>query len=448
MDDLGDLVTRAAHEAPDRVAVVEEDGRALTWAALDDEVSRIATGLGAAGVVGGHRVLLALGNRLELVTAYLGVLRAQAVAVPVNPRSTAERAGPDGRRLGRPDGARRRGLDRRRCARAWRRSTRPWPGSRERWPSWTPTSSTRAAPRTEVVVLDGVPDRGRAGVRRPARRRAAAGAAAAGPREAGGAALHQRRDRPAARGDAHPPGAAGQHRPGGAGRAADDPRRRRHLGRAAALPRLRAQRGARRRRAARRDARAAAALRPGRHPRPGRRPRVHDAAGRAGGLPALAGAAGPARAARRRTPRAVRVGSAAREVVEEFEAATGLAGAPGLRADRGRARRDQHAAAAPRAKPGSVGGPRRPSTACELRLVDEPGAVLGGEDPGEIELRGPNLFQRLLARRRRTAPVPKAGGPRATWASSTRTATCSSSTASRSSCWSRASTSIPTRSRT
>ena len=40
-------------------------------------------------MVAGHRVLIALGNRLEFVTAYLGVLRAQAVAVPVNPSSTA-----------------------------------------------------------------------------------------------------------------------------------------------------------------------------------------------------------------------------------------------------------------------------------------------------------------------------------------------------------------------
>ena len=39
-------------------------------------------------MVAGHRVLIALGNRLEFVTTYLGVLRAQAVAVPVNPRST------------------------------------------------------------------------------------------------------------------------------------------------------------------------------------------------------------------------------------------------------------------------------------------------------------------------------------------------------------------------
>lgn len=86
--DVSELVARAAVESPDRLAVVEAGGRSLTWAELDDEVGRVATGLGAAGVVGGRRVLIALGNRLEFVTTYLGVLRAQAVAVPVNPRST------------------------------------------------------------------------------------------------------------------------------------------------------------------------------------------------------------------------------------------------------------------------------------------------------------------------------------------------------------------------
>ena len=80
-----------------------------------------------------------------------------------------------------------------------------------------------------------------------------AGAAAARPREARGAALHQRDVGTTARGDAHPPGPAGQPRAGRPGRAADDPRRRRRARRAAALPRLRAQRRARRRRAARRD---------------------------------------------------------------------------------------------------------------------------------------------------------------------------------------------------
>ena len=85
--DVAELVAVAAAEQPDRLAVVESGGRSLTWAGLDDEVGRIATGLGAAGVVGGQRVMLVAGNRLEFVTTYLGVLRAQAVAVPVNPGS-------------------------------------------------------------------------------------------------------------------------------------------------------------------------------------------------------------------------------------------------------------------------------------------------------------------------------------------------------------------------
>lgn len=85
--DVSELVAAAAAEQPERLAVVESGGRSLTWAGLEDEVARLATGLGAAGVVGGQRVLLVLGNRLEFVTTYLGVLRAQAVAVPVNPGS-------------------------------------------------------------------------------------------------------------------------------------------------------------------------------------------------------------------------------------------------------------------------------------------------------------------------------------------------------------------------
>src|SRR3954470_8466489 len=85
--DVADLLTRAAAEDPDRLAIVESGGRRGTWGELEDEVGRIATGLGAAGIVAGHRVMIALGNRIEFVTAYLSVLRTQAVAVPVNPTS-------------------------------------------------------------------------------------------------------------------------------------------------------------------------------------------------------------------------------------------------------------------------------------------------------------------------------------------------------------------------
>lgn len=88
--DVAALVTAAAEDLPDRLALVEAGGRGLTWRELDDEVGRVATGLGAAGILAGHRVMIAMGNRLEFVATYLGILRAQAVAVPVNPGSTAE----------------------------------------------------------------------------------------------------------------------------------------------------------------------------------------------------------------------------------------------------------------------------------------------------------------------------------------------------------------------
>lgn len=85
--DVADLLARAAAEDPDRLAIVESGGRRVTWGDLDLEVSRVATGLGASGVVAGHRVMIAMGNRIEFVTTYLAVLRTQAVAVPVNPTS-------------------------------------------------------------------------------------------------------------------------------------------------------------------------------------------------------------------------------------------------------------------------------------------------------------------------------------------------------------------------
>jgi long-chain acyl-CoA synthetase len=86
-NDISAFVAEAAVDVPDRQALVETGGRTLTWALLEDEVGRIATGLGARGIRAGQRVMIVVGNRIEFVTAYLGVLRAQVVAVPVNPRS-------------------------------------------------------------------------------------------------------------------------------------------------------------------------------------------------------------------------------------------------------------------------------------------------------------------------------------------------------------------------
>ena len=87
---VADLVTLAAVRNGSRKALVEASGRTLTWDELDHEVGRIATGLGAVGMLAGQRVLVVLDNRIELVTTYLAALRAQLVAVPVNPRAKVE----------------------------------------------------------------------------------------------------------------------------------------------------------------------------------------------------------------------------------------------------------------------------------------------------------------------------------------------------------------------
>ncbi len=87
--DVSNLVADAARECPEKLAIVEASGRSLTWSELESEVARLATGLGNHGIVAGHRVLIAVGNRLEFVTTYLAVLRAQAIAVPINPQSVA-----------------------------------------------------------------------------------------------------------------------------------------------------------------------------------------------------------------------------------------------------------------------------------------------------------------------------------------------------------------------
>ena len=85
---VADLLARAAAESPDMVALIEAtSGRRVTWAELDAEVSRAAHGLSEMGLVAGYRVVIAVTNRVEFVTSYFGALRARMVAVPVNPRS-------------------------------------------------------------------------------------------------------------------------------------------------------------------------------------------------------------------------------------------------------------------------------------------------------------------------------------------------------------------------
>ena len=90
---LTDHLTRQSAVNPDGVAVVEPlpKRRVLTWSALNEQVDAVAAGLAAHGLVAGHRVGLLGPNSIEFVVAYLAVLRAGFVAVPLDPeRGPAE----------------------------------------------------------------------------------------------------------------------------------------------------------------------------------------------------------------------------------------------------------------------------------------------------------------------------------------------------------------------
>lgn len=80
---VADLVQNAAVRRPDHTAVIS-GGRSTTWAELDLLVHAISGGLAARRLDRGDRVVLLLGNSLEFVTSYFGVLRAGLVAVPTN----------------------------------------------------------------------------------------------------------------------------------------------------------------------------------------------------------------------------------------------------------------------------------------------------------------------------------------------------------------------------
>ena len=76
-------VERARRRFPDREAILFE-GKTLTYAQLDESVSRVANCLAGLGVEKGERVALLLPNIPEFVFAYLGTQKLGAIAVSLN----------------------------------------------------------------------------------------------------------------------------------------------------------------------------------------------------------------------------------------------------------------------------------------------------------------------------------------------------------------------------
>ncbi|MCA9553376.1 MAG: amino acid adenylation domain-containing protein [Myxococcales bacterium] len=87
---LDQLVARAAAHDPDAPAVCMEAQR-LTYGELEARVQAVAAGLASAGVRPGDRVGLYMPKHPEAVAALLGILRAGAAYVPVDPQAPVER---------------------------------------------------------------------------------------------------------------------------------------------------------------------------------------------------------------------------------------------------------------------------------------------------------------------------------------------------------------------
>jgi long-chain acyl-CoA synthetase len=86
---LADLVRSAAERRADGPAFLHR-GSTTTWAQVDAAVDRAAAGLRALGLQPGDRVGIHLPNTPDFPVAYFGVLRAGLVAVPLNPGYTRD----------------------------------------------------------------------------------------------------------------------------------------------------------------------------------------------------------------------------------------------------------------------------------------------------------------------------------------------------------------------
>ena len=85
---LGDVLLRAAHEHPDRAALILPS-QSATFAELRALAFRVARSLAAVGVEPGQQVALLVPNCVEFAAALFGIALIGAVAVPLNVRNRA-----------------------------------------------------------------------------------------------------------------------------------------------------------------------------------------------------------------------------------------------------------------------------------------------------------------------------------------------------------------------
>ncbi|MGA5566283.1 type I polyketide synthase [Streptomyces platensis] len=84
---LHELLSHHARRYREKTAFRDAQ-RSVTYGELEERTRRLAGHLADLGVARGDRVLLRMGNRVEMVESYAAVARTGAVGVPLNPQST------------------------------------------------------------------------------------------------------------------------------------------------------------------------------------------------------------------------------------------------------------------------------------------------------------------------------------------------------------------------
>lgn len=90
---VADFLANSALRDPDRIALIEpETGARISYASLDAQVSATSAALLESGLIpsrSGDRVAMLMGNSIEFVVSYFGIVRAGLVPVPLNPGYTS-----------------------------------------------------------------------------------------------------------------------------------------------------------------------------------------------------------------------------------------------------------------------------------------------------------------------------------------------------------------------
>jgi long-chain acyl-CoA synthetase len=86
---VADIVKQTATRLPDKAALIFQD-KPISYADLDREIDRAAAGIASLGIRKGDRVGVLVHNIPHFVYAYLGIERAGAVMVPLNTMFTAD----------------------------------------------------------------------------------------------------------------------------------------------------------------------------------------------------------------------------------------------------------------------------------------------------------------------------------------------------------------------